>query len=94
MEELPHELVLALPYAGALDGSFATVFQELDRQLAALGLAGYGVSDTSLEEIFLKVVEDAHREGSDVRQHLHPRSATLQPHAGPEASALENGELG
>ncbi|KAK7803894.1 hypothetical protein U0070_020111 [Myodes glareolus] len=108
VEELPHELVLALPYAGALDGSFAIVFQELDRQLAALGLAGYGVSDTSLEEIFLKVVEDAHREGgktlspalnlfgstgSDPRQHLHPRSATLQPHTGPEASALENGEL-
>ncbi|XP_075831677.1 phospholipid-transporting ATPase ABCA7 isoform X3 [Microtus pennsylvanicus] len=108
VEELSHELVLALPYAGALDGSFAMVFQELDRQLASLGLAGYGVSDTSLEEIFLKVVEDAHREGgetpslalnlfgstgSDLRQHLHPRSATLQPHTGPEASALENGEL-
>ncbi|KAH0514125.1 ATP-binding cassette sub-family A member 7 [Microtus ochrogaster] len=112
VEELPHELVLALPYAGALDGSFAMVFQELDRQLASLGLAGYGVSDTSLEEvwdlIFLKVVEDAHREGGetpspalnlfgstgfDLRQHLHPRSATLQPHTGPEASTLENGEL-
>lgn len=52
VEELPHELVLALPYAGALDGSFAIVFQELDRQLAALGLAGYGVSDTSLEEVW------------------------------------------
>lgn len=32
--------------------------------------------------------------GSDPRQHLHPRSATLQPHTGPEASSLENGELG
>lgn len=52
MEELPHELVLALPYAGALDGSFAMVFQELDQQLASLGLAGYGVSDTSLEEVW------------------------------------------
>ncbi|CAO2641510.1 ATP-binding cassette sub-family A member 7 [Lemmus lemmus] len=93
VEELPHELVLALPYEGALDGSFAMVFQELDQQLAALGLAGYGVSDTSLEEIFLKVVEDAHREGSGLRQHVHPRTATLQPHTGPEASALENGEL-
>ncbi|XP_059108000.1 phospholipid-transporting ATPase ABCA7 [Peromyscus eremicus] len=93
VEELPHELVLALPYAGALDGSFAMVFQELDRQLEALGLTGYGISDTSLEEIFLKVVEDAHREGGDSGQHLHPPTATLQPHAGPEASALENGEL-
>lgn len=51
VEELPHELVLALPYAGALDGSFAVVFQELDRQLELLGLTGYGISDTSLEEV-------------------------------------------
>lgn len=52
VEELPHELVLALPYAGALDGSFAMVFQELDRQLEALGLTGYGISDTNLEEVW------------------------------------------
>ncbi|XP_021497533.1 phospholipid-transporting ATPase ABCA7 isoform X1 [Meriones unguiculatus] len=93
VEELPHELVLALPYAGALDGSFAMVFHELDRQLEALGLTGYGISDTSLEEIFLKVVEDECRRGGDSRQQLHPRSATLQPPTGPEASSQENGEL-
>ncbi|XP_051028674.1 phospholipid-transporting ATPase ABCA7 [Acomys russatus] len=93
VEELPRELVLALPYAGALDGSFARLFQELDGQLAALGLTGYGISDTNLEEIFLKVVENAHREGGDPRQHLHPHTATPQPHTGPDASALENGEL-
>lgn len=52
VEELPHELVLALPYVGALDGSFAMVFQELDQQLAALGFTSYGVSDTSLEEVW------------------------------------------
>lgn len=51
MEELPHELVLAMPYGGAQDGSFARLFQELDRQLGALQLAGYGISDTSLEEV-------------------------------------------
>ncbi|KAM6168041.1 phospholipid-transporting ATPase ABCA7 [Erethizon dorsatum] len=58
VEELPHELVLVMPYGGAQDGSFARLFQELDGQLGALRLAGYGISDTSLEEIFLKVVED------------------------------------
>lgn len=51
-EALPHELVFTLPYAGALDGSFAMVFQELDRQLDLLGLSGYGISDTSLEEVW------------------------------------------
>lgn len=53
VEELPHELVLTLPYKGALDGSFAGLFQELDQQLEELGLAGYGISDTSLEEVRL-----------------------------------------
>lgn len=52
MEELPHELLLMLPYAGALDGSFAMVFQELDQQLELLGLTGYGISDTNLEEVW------------------------------------------
>lgn len=52
LEELPHELVLTLPYAGALDGSFAVLFQELDQQLEALGLTGYGISDTNLEEVW------------------------------------------
>ncbi|XP_069396601.1 phospholipid-transporting ATPase ABCA7 [Delphinus delphis] len=66
VKELPHELVLALalPYQGAPDSSFAELFCELDQRLGKLGLAGFGISDTSLEEvwllgeIFLKVVED------------------------------------
>lgn len=61
MEELPQELVLALPYVGALDGSFAGLFRELDKQLGALSLAGYGISDTSLEEV--QVVGRVTREG-------------------------------
>lgn len=52
VEDLPHELLLVLPYAGALDGSFAMVFQELDQQLELLGLTGYGISDTNLEEVW------------------------------------------
>lgn len=51
VEELSHELVLALPYGGALDGSFAKLFHELDQRLGELGLSGYGISDTSLEEV-------------------------------------------
>ncbi|XP_066216289.1 phospholipid-transporting ATPase ABCA7 [Saccopteryx leptura] len=58
VKELPHELVLVLPYGSALDGSFAKLFCELDQRLEELGLSGHGISDTSLEEIFLKVVED------------------------------------
>ncbi|XP_048197750.1 phospholipid-transporting ATPase ABCA7 isoform X2 [Perognathus longimembris pacificus] len=96
VEELPRELVLALPYPAALDGSFASLFQELDQGLGALGLAGYGISDTSLEEIFLKVVEDcavdANQDDGNSRQHLRTQIAPLRLKTLPEASALENGE--
>lgn len=51
VEELPHEVVLALPYTGAHDGSFVQLFRDLDRRLCELGLSGYGISDTSLEEV-------------------------------------------
>nr|XP_020745976.1 ATP-binding cassette sub-family A member 7 isoform X4 [Odocoileus virginianus texanus] len=101
VKDLPHELVLALPYKGALDGSFAELFHDLDQRLGELGLAGYGISDTSLEEIFLKVVEDCAvdtgpedgrpRQGSCLGI-SHP-NATRQLQVPPEETALENGGL-
>ncbi|XP_023589109.1 phospholipid-transporting ATPase ABCA7 [Trichechus manatus latirostris] len=100
VEELPHELVLALPYVGALDGSFAKLFHELDGRLGELGLSGYGISDTSLEEIFLKVVEDCgvdtDPEGGSHRQPPGMGSAapvtTTRLMVQPEGPVLENGE--
>uniref|UniRef100_A0A4X2KSV7 ATP binding cassette subfamily A member 7 n=1 Tax=Vombatus ursinus TaxID=29139 RepID=A0A4X2KSV7_VOMUR len=59
VEELGHEVVLTLPYSGAHDGVFGELFRELDRRLVELGISGYGISDTTLEEIFLKVAEDS-----------------------------------
>ncbi|XP_078526803.1 phospholipid-transporting ATPase ABCA7 [Lissotriton helveticus] len=58
VEDMGHEVVYVLPYGGAKDGSFAKLFQELDLRLAELGVSGYGISDTTLEEIFLKVAEE------------------------------------
>ncbi|XP_073076815.1 phospholipid-transporting ATPase ABCA7 isoform X3 [Manis javanica] len=104
VEELPHELVLALPYGGALDGSFAKLFCELDLRLGELGLAGYGISDTSLEEIFLKVAQDCAvdtdpgKTAADGSHMLYPclgiahQDATPRLTVLPEAPALENGE--
>ncbi|KAG8519196.1 LOW QUALITY PROTEIN: Phospholipid-transporting ATPase ABCA7, partial [Galemys pyrenaicus] len=106
IEELPHELVLALPYAGALDGSFTKLFRDLDQRVGQLGLVGYGISDTSLEEIFLKVVEncatDTHPEhaAADGGHRRYPGSAVVHPDRTtrlkvlPAESALENGLLG
>ncbi|XP_048667737.1 phospholipid-transporting ATPase ABCA7 isoform X2 [Marmota marmota marmota] len=101
VEELPQELVLALPYVGALDGGFAGLFRELDEQMGALSLSGYGISDTSLEEIFLKVTEDCASDtnpedgspGQHACVHLAVPDGTLGATVMPEEPALDSGEL-
>uniref|UniRef100_A0A452IGE2 P-type phospholipid transporter n=1 Tax=Gopherus agassizii TaxID=38772 RepID=A0A452IGE2_9SAUR len=58
VEDIGHEVLYVLPYGGAKDGAFGELFRELDSRLGELGVSGYGISDTTLEEIFLKVAED------------------------------------
>uniref|UniRef100_A0ABM5EM12 Phospholipid-transporting ATPase ABCA1-like isoform X1 n=1 Tax=Pogona vitticeps TaxID=103695 RepID=A0ABM5EM12_9SAUR len=58
VEDIGQELLYVLPYGGSKDGAFEGLFRELDAHLNELGVSGYGISDTSLEEIFLKVAED------------------------------------
>ncbi|KAI3376454.1 hypothetical protein L3Q82_016915 [Scortum barcoo] len=58
LESIGQEITYILPYGGARDGTFALLFQELDLAMADLGLTSYGISDTTLEEIFLRVAED------------------------------------
>uniref|UniRef100_A0A8C4Y819 P-type phospholipid transporter n=1 Tax=Gopherus evgoodei TaxID=1825980 RepID=A0A8C4Y819_9SAUR len=58
VEDIGHEVLYVLPYGGAKDGAFGELFRELDSRLGELGVSSYGISDTTLEEIFLKVAED------------------------------------
>ncbi|KAL8177780.1 UNVERIFIED_CONTAM: hypothetical protein K2H54_019083, partial [Gekko kuhli] len=58
VEDIGQEVLYVLPYSGAKEGAFGDLFQELDSRLGELGISSYGISDTSLEEIFLKVAED------------------------------------
>uniref|UniRef100_A0A3Q3WL83 ABC transporter domain-containing protein n=1 Tax=Mola mola TaxID=94237 RepID=A0A3Q3WL83_MOLML len=51
LESIGQEITYILPYSGARDGTFALLFQELDRAMSDLGLTSYGISDTSLEEV-------------------------------------------
>ncbi|XP_034043869.1 phospholipid-transporting ATPase ABCA1-like isoform X1 [Thalassophryne amazonica] len=59
VEDLGHELTYVLPYQSAKDGAFVELFHELDDRLSDLGISSYGIADTTLEEIFLKVAEDS-----------------------------------
>uniref|UniRef100_A0A4W3K1G7 ABC transporter domain-containing protein n=1 Tax=Callorhinchus milii TaxID=7868 RepID=A0A4W3K1G7_CALMI len=58
VEDFGHELTYVLPYEAAKDGAFVELFHEIDDRLSDLGISSYGISDTTLEEIFLKVAED------------------------------------
>uniref|UniRef100_A0AAX7VQB9 ABC transporter domain-containing protein n=1 Tax=Astatotilapia calliptera TaxID=8154 RepID=A0AAX7VQB9_ASTCA len=71
LESIGQEITYILPYGGAKDGTFGTLFRELDRAMADLGLTSYGISDTTLEEIFLKVAEDTGVD-ADIQRKLTP----------------------
>ncbi|KAM6959867.1 phospholipid-transporting ATPase ABCA1 [Tautogolabrus adspersus] len=70
LESIGQEITYILPYGGARDGTFALLFKELDLAMADLGLTSYGISDTTLEEIFLKVAEDTGVD-SDISSSIH-----------------------
>uniref|UniRef100_A0A8C9TPQ4 P-type phospholipid transporter n=1 Tax=Scleropages formosus TaxID=113540 RepID=A0A8C9TPQ4_SCLFO len=50
VEDVGREVVINFPHAAAEDGTLASFLAELDRRLAELGIASYGLSDTTLEE--------------------------------------------
>ena len=54
-----HELHYILPFHELHNGNFPKLFQALDSSFPALQIHSYGVADTTLEEIFLKVTEAA-----------------------------------
>lgn len=58
VEDLGHEITYVLPYESAKAGAFVELFHEIDDRLTDLSISSYGISDTTLEEIFLKVAED------------------------------------
>uniref|UniRef100_A0A452IH84 P-type phospholipid transporter n=1 Tax=Gopherus agassizii TaxID=38772 RepID=A0A452IH84_9SAUR len=55
VEDIGHEVLYVLPYGGAKDGAFGELFRELDSRLGELGVSGYGISDTTLEEVLQPV---------------------------------------
>uniref|UniRef100_A0A8D2LMX0 P-type phospholipid transporter n=1 Tax=Varanus komodoensis TaxID=61221 RepID=A0A8D2LMX0_VARKO len=58
VEDIGHELTYNLPYEAAREGAFVELFHEIDDRLSDLGISSYGISETTLEEIFLKVAEN------------------------------------
>ncbi|RMC08477.1 hypothetical protein DUI87_14721 [Hirundo rustica rustica] len=59
IESIGQELVYLLPNKNFKQRSYASLFRELEETLDDLGLSSFGVSDTPLEEVFLKVTAEA-----------------------------------
>jgi len=79
VQNVGSDLVLCLPefdeHGVSQRHRFALLFQELDSRMDELALETYGVSDTTLEEIFLKMANDP----SDVNQaEINIPAAALQ----------------
>ncbi|XP_015249408.1 PREDICTED: ATP-binding cassette sub-family A member 1-like [Cyprinodon variegatus] len=58
VEDSRRETMINLPQAAAKDGSLAVFLSKLDQKLVELGISSYGLSDSTLEEIFLRVAEE------------------------------------
>nr|XP_041569928.1 ATP-binding cassette sub-family A member 13 [Taeniopygia guttata] len=70
--------------------SFKGLFQALDQSLQHLHVIGYGISDTTLEEVFLKLLEDSEKMPSHIlvnkftksesQNHLERKTGYLVPY--------------
>ncbi|XP_001920862.6 phospholipid-transporting ATPase ABCA1 isoform X2 [Danio rerio] len=58
VEDIGREAVINLPNAASEDGTLALFLNELDKRQGEFGVVSYGLSDTTLEEIFLRVAEE------------------------------------
>uniref|UniRef100_A0A8C2XHM9 P-type phospholipid transporter n=1 Tax=Cyclopterus lumpus TaxID=8103 RepID=A0A8C2XHM9_CYCLU len=80
VEESAREAVVNLPQTAAKDSSLGIFLSELDQRLTELGISSYGLSDSTLEEIFLRVAEET---GVDAEPDLQAGSPLRQqPSAG------------
>uniref|UniRef100_A0A3B4B8V1 P-type phospholipid transporter n=1 Tax=Periophthalmus magnuspinnatus TaxID=409849 RepID=A0A3B4B8V1_9GOBI len=97
VEEQGREAVLNLPQSAAKDSSLALFLSELDLRLHELGLSSYGLSDSSLEEIFLRVAEetgvdkDPEAESSPAQGSAAGLRPEQEPEPGPETDPLSGG---
>ncbi|XP_070816442.1 phospholipid-transporting ATPase ABCA1 isoform X1 [Chaetodon trifascialis] len=83
VEESGREAVVNLPQTAAKDSSLSIFLSELDQRLPELGISSYGLSDSTLEEIFLRVAEETGVDAEPEEQAESPHRQ--QPSAGQRA---------
>uniref|UniRef100_A0A3Q3W3E5 P-type phospholipid transporter n=1 Tax=Mola mola TaxID=94237 RepID=A0A3Q3W3E5_MOLML len=83
VEESAREAVINLPQTAAKDSSLGIFLSELDQRLTELGISSYGLSDSTLEEIFLRVAEETSMDPEPEQQVASPNGH--HPSAGQRA---------
>ncbi|CAL1285567.1 unnamed protein product [Larinioides sclopetarius] len=68
--ENKRELHYVLPISELRKGNFEKLFSALESNMAELGIANYGIKNTTLEEVFLKVAEKGLKEDEVVSTNL------------------------
>ncbi|KAK7490495.1 hypothetical protein BaRGS_00018281 [Batillaria attramentaria] len=58
VEDNSMEVCFQMPESAADSGQLTALFAELEKVHDVMGVSSYGISDTSLEEVFLKVTEE------------------------------------
>ncbi|CAM4645740.1 unnamed protein product [Lepidochelys olivacea] len=87
------ELSYILPSEAVKKGCFERLFQHLEQSLGELELTSFGLMDTTLEEVFLKVSEeDLSLENSDVDMKESKKDALQHPAPHMDLKPEANGE--
>uniref|UniRef100_A0A672SH32 P-type phospholipid transporter n=1 Tax=Sinocyclocheilus grahami TaxID=75366 RepID=A0A672SH32_SINGR len=80
IEMIGQEMTYLLPNKGFKYRAYASLFRELEETLGDMGLSSFGISDTSLEEIFLKVTADGEAANSSVTPGEYPHITYIYNH--------------
>ncbi|XP_035229982.1 ATP-binding cassette sub-family A member 2-like, partial [Stegodyphus dumicola] len=70
VSESKRELHYILPINELRKGSFEKLFDALESNLSSLGIASYGIKNTTLEEVFLKVAEKSQRDDVSIQSDI------------------------
>uniref|UniRef100_H2SHG4 P-type phospholipid transporter n=1 Tax=Takifugu rubripes TaxID=31033 RepID=H2SHG4_TAKRU len=90
VEESRREVVINLPQMAAKDSSLGVFLSELDQRLTELGISSYGLSDSTLEEIFLRVAEETGVDAESEQPAASPNGQ--EPSAGQRTSGQDEEE--
>ncbi|CAF0739890.1 unnamed protein product [Brachionus calyciflorus] len=62
------EITYSIPYSTKSDNNYKNIFNEIEENMTRLGIENIGLSDTSLEEIFIKLVKQPVKDLDDKKK--------------------------